>query len=58
MIPFIGSLIGWIWRSIVQIIGLKEAHETTYLRIIIAFSIPLVLVLLIIAGVIFLIIRP
>jgi hypothetical protein len=58
IVPFIGGLIGWIWRSIVQIIGLKEAHKTSYLRIIVAFSIPLALVLLIIAGVVFLIIRP
>jgi predicted Zn finger-like uncharacterized protein len=58
ILPFIGSMIGWIWRSIVQIVGLKEAHETTYLRIIVAFSVPLALVLLIIAGVVFLIIRP
>ena len=57
ILPFIGSLIGWIWRSIVQIIGLKEAHKTSYLRIIIAFSIPLGLLLLIAVGALFFIIR-
>lgn len=57
LVPFIGSLIGWVWRSIVQIIGLKEAHETSYLRIIVAFSIPIVLLLLIVAGAVFFIIR-
>ncbi len=56
IIPFIGSPIGWVWRSIVQIIGLKEAHETTYLRIIVAFSIPIVLLLLIVVGAVFFII--
>lgn len=50
ILPFIGSPIGWVWRSIVQIIGLKEAHETTYLRIIVAFSIPIGLLLLIAVG--------
>ena len=54
--PFIGSPIGWVWRSIVQIIGLKEAHETSYLRIIVAFSIPIGLLLLIVVGAFFFII--
>ena len=57
ILPFIGSLIGWVWRSIVQIIGLKEAHETNYMRIIVAFSIPIVLLLLIAVGALFFIIR-
>jgi predicted Zn finger-like uncharacterized protein len=57
VLPFIGSLIGWIWRSIVQIIGLKEAHETSYLRIIVAFSIPIGLLLLVAVGALFFIIR-
>jgi len=57
LLPFIGSLIGWIWRSIVQIIGLKEAHETSYLRIIVAFSIPIGLLLLVAVGALFFIIR-
>jgi len=57
MIPFIGSMIGWIWRSIVQIIGLKEAHETSYVRIIVAFSIPIGLLLLATAAALFFVIR-
>ena len=57
ILPFIGSPIGWIWRSIVQIIGLKEAHKTSYLRIIVAFSIPIGLLLLIAVGALFFIIR-
>ena len=57
ILPFIGSPIGWIWRSIVQVIGLKEAHETSYLRIIVAFSIPIGLLLLIAVGALFFLIR-
>ena len=57
IIPLIGSPIGWIWRSIVQIIGLKEAHETSYLRIIVAFSIPIGLLLLVVFGAIFFLIK-
>lgn len=50
VIPLLGGVIGWIWRSAVYIIGLKEAHETSYARVILAFSIPLILVILFIAG--------
>jgi len=49
-IPFFGSPIGWIWKGIVQIIGLKEAHNVTYTKIIFAFSIPLVFLLLFALG--------
>lgn len=41
--PFVGGWIGWIWRTIIQIIGLREIHNTSYLRIITAFLIPLLL---------------
>jgi len=57
LLPLIGSPIGWVWRSIIQIIGLKEAHETSYLRIIVAFSIPIGLLLVIAVGALFFIIR-
>jgi len=58
IIPFIGSPVGWVWRTIVQIIGLKEAHEISYVRIVAAFLIPLALLLLIVTGAFFLAIRP
>jgi hypothetical protein len=57
ILPFIGSLIGWFWRIIVQIIGLKEAHETGYVRIFIAFLIPLVVLLIIGCCAFFLLLR-
>ena len=57
ILPFIGGLIGWVWMSIVLIIGLKEVHETSYLRIAVAFSIPLALLLLMVSGAVFFIIR-
>ena len=50
IIPFLGGAIGWIWRSIVYIIGLKEAQETSYGRIILAFSIPFALLIVLISG--------
>jgi hypothetical protein len=57
IIPFIGGLIGWVWKTIVLIIGLKEAHEISYSRIVVAFSIPLALLLLALASALFLIMR-
>ena len=42
LIPFIGGWIGGIWQLIVQIIGLREIHEISYFRVVIAFLIPVV----------------
>lgn len=55
-IPFLGSPIGWAWKCVVQIIGLKEAHDITYTKIIFAFSIPLVFLLLLAFGLFYFII--
>jgi len=46
LIPFIGGWIGGIWQLIVQIIGLRAIQETSYLRVIFAFLIPVLLILL------------
>jgi hypothetical protein len=46
VIPFIGGFIGGLWILIVQIVGLREIHETSYLRVILAFLIPVAFVLL------------
>lgn len=51
ILPFVGSPIGWIWRAIVQIIGLREIHETSYLRVILAFVIPVGLIFLLMMAV-------
>ena len=51
ILPFVGSPIGWIWRAIVQIIGLREIHETSYLRVILAFVIPIGLIFLLMMAV-------
>jgi len=49
IIPVIGRPIGWAWRTIVQIIGLKEAHGASYLRIGAALFIPVVLIMTLVA---------
>jgi hypothetical protein len=46
VIPFIGGWVGAIWFFAAQIIGLKEIHETSYLRVAIALMIPLFFILL------------
>ena len=46
VVPFVGGLVGWFWCLIVQVIGVREIHETTYLKVIIAFCIPLMIMLL------------
>ncbi len=52
LIPFIGGWIGGIWQLVVQAIGLREIHETSYFRVIIAFLIPLALLLLMTVAVV------
>lgn len=52
LIPFIGGWIGGIWQLVVQIIGLREIHETSYLRVIIAFLIPVALLLVVTVAVV------
>ena len=51
LIPFFGGLIAGIWQLIVQIIGLREIHETSYARVIIAFVIPVALIFFLVIGV-------
>ncbi|MCG8529289.1 MAG: zinc-ribbon domain-containing protein [Desulfovibrionales bacterium] len=34
LVPFVGPLIGGIWKLVVVLIGLKTAHNTTYTRVI------------------------
>lgn len=51
LVPLVGGLVGAIWQIIVQVIGLREIHETSYLRVGIAFLIPVVLVVLLFLGV-------
>jgi predicted Zn finger-like uncharacterized protein len=57
VIPLLGDVIGWIWRSAVYIIGLKEAHETSYARVILAFSLPFALLFVLISALVLLVIH-
>lgn len=48
LVPILGGLIGWVWHFIVQVIGLREMHESSYLRTIIAMFLPVALIFVII----------
>ena len=52
VVPFVGGFLGGLWLLIVQLIGLKEIHETTYPRVIIAFLLPIVLVFILIIAIV------
>jgi hypothetical protein len=43
IIPWVGDTISSIWQLVCQIIGVKEAHQTTYGRVILAFCIPMII---------------
>ncbi len=45
LIPVVGGWVGGIWQLTVQIIGLREIHETSGFRVFCAFLIPVVIVL-------------
>ncbi len=50
VIPFVGGFIGGIWQLIIQVIGLREIHETSYLRVIMAFLIPVIVFIVLILA--------
>lgn len=52
LIPFIGGIIGFLWILIVQFIGLREIHETSYLRVIVAYLIPPALIFFLVMAVV------
>ena len=49
-IPFLGGMAALVWQCIVQMVGLREIHEVSYGKIVLAFLIPFVLFLLVVAG--------
>lgn len=51
-VPFLGGVAALVWQLIVQMIGLREIHEISYARIILAFLIPFVLLLVVLVALI------
>jgi hypothetical protein len=50
LVPIIGGWIGWIWELTIQIVGLREIHQTSYFRVITSFLLPAVMILLLILA--------
>jgi hypothetical protein len=48
LIPFIGGVAGSLWLLVVQVIGVREMHETSYLKVVLAFLIPFALIFLLV----------
>lgn len=43
LLPYVGGLVATLWLLIVQVVGSREIHEVSYLRVAMAFLIPLAL---------------
>ena len=41
LIPMLGGIVALVWRMLIQIVGLKHIHETTYPRVILSFIVPI-----------------
>lgn len=52
LVPFIGGLVGWFWHVVVQVIGIREMHETSCLKTIIAMMLPIVFIFILSMAVI------
>jgi hypothetical protein len=53
LMPYVGGVVATLWLGVVLFIGIREIHEVSYTRVLIAFLIPAVLVVavLLAAGV-------
>jgi hypothetical protein len=50
IIPFIGGMAAFVWLIAIQIIGLREIHDTSYGRVVMAYLIPFISLLGIVAA--------
>ena len=46
LVPIVGDYIGIIWWLVVMVTGLKEIHETSVLRVLFAFLLPFILIMI------------
>lgn len=51
LLPYIGGLVATLWLVVVQTIGIREIHEVSYTRVLIAFFIPVALVVAVVMAV-------
>ncbi|MCU0596618.1 MAG: YIP1 family protein [Desulfobacterota bacterium] len=45
LLPYVGAWVASLWLVVVQLIGVREIHGVSYIRVLIAFLIPVVVVL-------------
>ncbi len=45
LVPVVGGWIGMLWRMVIQVVGLREVHRISYGRLVLALSIPFLLIL-------------
>jgi len=57
LIPLVGGVVGGIWQFIVTVIGLREIHETSYVRVFSAFLILVGIGCLVLAAILFALFR-
>lgn len=50
LIPYVGGLVATLWLMIVQVVGVREIHEVSYTRTIMAFLIPVALLVTVILA--------
>ena len=50
-VPLLGGLIGSLWYVVVLVVGLREIHETSYARVILAFVLMMVLAVAVLLAV-------
>jgi hypothetical protein len=50
LIPYVGGLIATLWLAVVQLIGIREIHGVSYARVLLAFFIPVALVVAVLAA--------
>ncbi len=50
LIPYVGGLVATLWLVVVQIIGIREIHGVSYTRVLIAFLVPVALVVVVIVA--------
>jgi len=52
LVPVIGSWVGSVWRLVIWVVGLREIHNVTYSRVIVAFLLPVVLLTILLLAVV------
>lgn len=50
LIPYVGGLVATLWLMIVQVVGVREIHEVSYIRVFMAFLIPVALLVAVLVA--------